>query len=151
MQAVDLIATARKYLGVKETGPNSGPHIDEWLAALGLTTGFSWCAAFVCGVVMEVDPGTPLNRSASCLHLLALNGGLKITDPESGDIIIHDHGHGLGHAGIVTSTVRLNGTLTGLASIAGNTSPDGLSRNGDGVYEHAVSLNNVAGYLRVCE
>jgi hypothetical protein len=51
-----------------------------------------------------------------------------------------DHGHGLDHVAIV---IRQG------ISIAGNTSPDGKSRNGSGVFEHEYDVSDpkIAGYI----
>lgn len=150
MTPEDLIAHARSFEFVRETAPNSSPEIDRWLARLGLPPGNSWCAAYACCMVLDLDPHTQLKASAGALALLAKNQPLRVQTPQPGDIVVWDHGHGLGHVAIVTSVVRVGGAVGGLTAIAGNTSADGASRNGDRVAEHEVSLQNVAGYLRVC-
>lgn len=48
----------------------------------------------------------------------------------------NDHAH---HIGFVTSTNPLTG-------IAGNTSADGTSSNGDGLYEHAIVAHVFVNY-----
>ncbi len=150
-----LVATARKYLYVRETnGSNSdgGGFIDQSLASLGLSPGASWCAwvketATVTGVTIK------FRRSASGLNLLKLNPDLVVTDPQPGDILIEDHGHGMSHVGIITDVIKVDGEIDAVATIAGNTSSDGLSRNGDRVAEHALAWwpapSRVAGYLRI--
>jgi cell wall-associated NlpC family hydrolase len=62
--------------------------------------------------------------------------------PRPGDLVIFDHGHGLWHVAIVTGS----GT-----SIAGNTSPNGKSRNGTGVFEHSYDPADpkIEGYVRI--
>jgi len=105
-------------------------------------------------MVLDVDPQTQLKPSAGALHLLAINQHLVVPfeDVRPGDLIIEDHGNGLGHVSIVTDVVRIDGTVTGLTCIAANTSPDGKSRNGTGVFEHPHDLPDprIAGVLRVC-
>lgn len=146
-----IVAEARKYKGVVEQPPgsnsNSGPEIDQWLAFVHQPPGASYCAAFACSMVHDVRVGLWMDslqfkKSASALHLLELNENLKTDDPQPGDLIIFDHGHGLGHVAIKT------GPNT---SIAGNTSPDGRSRQGTGVFEHEYDPADprIAGYIRV--
>ena len=149
MTSTDLIATARKYLYVRETAPNSGPHIDEWLAAVGCKSGDSWCAAYACAMVRETNPRFKFHPSASALHLLANNPNLITFDPRPGDLVVYDHGHGVGHVAILTATTTVDGRLAYATTIAGNTSADGKSRNGDRVAEHDADLERVAGVIRV--
>ncbi len=149
MLAEAIVATARKYQGVVEQPPgsnsNSGPEIDQWLAFVHQPPGSSYCAAFACSVVHAARTDLAMGalqckKSASALHLLELNADLKTDDPQPGDLIVFDHGRGLGHVAIKT------GPST---SIAGNTSPDGKSRNGTGVFEYDPSDPKIAGHIRV--
>lgn len=153
MTAEELIAHARSFLYVRETAPNEGPEVDGWLHRLGLPPGKSWCAAFASCMVRDVDPGNALKQSASSLHLLSNNPGLKIEsldDLQPGDIVVWDHGEGTGHTAIATQTTKVTGKLMYFSAIAGNTSADGKSANGDRVAEHDVPLDRFAGALRVC-
>ncbi len=146
-----IVATARKYRGVVEQPPgsnsNSGPEIDQWLAFVHCSPGESYCAAFACSVVHEARTDIAMGplqfkKSASALHLLELNADLKTDDAQPGDLIVFDHGQGRGHVAIKT------GPNT---SIAGNTSPDGKSRNGTGVFEHEYDPGDpkIVGHIRV--
>lgn len=150
MTAEELIAHCRRFLFVREIAPNSSPEIDRWLARFGLAPGASWCAVYACSMVLDLDPLTKLKTSAGALALLAKNAPIVVHDPQPGDIMVWDHGHGLGHVAVVTGVVRVGGVVASVTAIAGNTSADGVSRNGDRVAEHEVSLDHVAGYLRVC-
>lgn len=149
-----LIARARQDLHVRETSPNQGPVINDMLAGVHCAPGCSWCAAAVCWWIAHagLDPSITFHPSASALSLLERNPHLVITDPQPGDVVVwcHDPAKHLGHVGIVTATTRVNGVLTSITVIAGNTSADGRSPNGDRVAEHECSLERVAGYLRVC-
>lgn len=146
-----IIVEARKYLGTVEQPPgsnsNSGPDIDQWLAYVHQPPGQSYCSAYACSMVHNARLALGLDNlqfkiSASALHLLDINAALKTDSPEPGDLVVFDHGKGLGHVAIITGP----GT-----SIAGNTSPDGKSRQGTGVYEHSYEPADpkIAGYLRV--
>lgn len=154
-----LVATARKFLYVREVGDNTdhGGFIDQSLAALGLPPGKSWCAAAVCSWVRQTckDAGIQVEfrRSARALGLWELNEDLRVAveDLQPGDILVWDHGGGLGHTGVCASAVRVDGKLAGIDCIAGNTSADGHSRNGDRVAEHPVDYPNpqLVGGLRI--
>ena len=154
-----LVGTARKYLYVREKGANTdnGGFVDQSLAALGLPPGNSWCAAAVCAWVKEAVASTGAtvtwHRSARALGCLELNESLKVdpTDVQPGDVLVEDHGGGLGHISVVTDVVRVNGVVAGVSTIAGNTSADGHSRNGDRVAEHPISWpdGKLAGILRI--
>lgn len=146
-----IVATARKYEGVVEQPPgsnsNTGPYINDWLAFVNQPPGQSYCAAFACSVVHEARTDLAMGplqfkKSASALKLLEINKDLLTTDPQPGDLVIFRHERGLGHVGIVTAPG---------VYISGNTSPDGKSRNGTGVFEHAYDVNDprIAGYLRI--
>jgi hypothetical protein len=103
-------------------------------------------------MVLGLDPPTQLTPSASALSLLERNPHLVVGEPQPGDLAVwcHDPVKHLGHVGIITSVVRIDGKVVSLIVIAGNTSADGRSRNGDRVAEHEASLDKLAGYVRVC-
>jgi hypothetical protein len=42
-----LIETFRSQIGVRQTGNNTGPEIDMYLASVGYESGYAWCGAFV--------------------------------------------------------------------------------------------------------
>lgn len=156
MFSTQLVATARSYLYVRETSPNAGPKINDWLASLGLPPGNSWCAAAACAWIMEAAAasGTDVShfkKSARALGLYEKNPGLIVKDPLPGDLVIWDHGGGLGHVAVLTDVIKVNAVLAALAGIAGNTSADGHSRNGTMVAEHPVSYPDpkIKGYLRI--
>jgi CHAP domain len=155
-----LVATARKYLYVRETNGNNsdnGHFIDASLAALGLPPGNSWCAAAICAWVKETQQTTgakfKFRRSARAMGLWELNTDLRVAvaDIQPGDILCWDHGSGLGHVAICTAAVKVNGDLASLDAVAGNTSADGHSRNGDRCAEHAVTYPDpkLVGGLRI--
>jgi hypothetical protein len=65
-----------------------------------------------------------------------------VTDPKRDDLYIYvddnDHAH---HIGVVTKD-------GGSPGIAANTSPDGTSSNGTGVFEHEISKGPHVKYIR---
>lgn len=131
-----MLATALKYIGVHEQGRNSGPDIDRWLAAVKLSPGQAWCAAFVYGVFQEAAELAgvlnPCPRTGGSLRLVDLTPPeWRAPLPAPGDVFVLDHGQGLGHCGIVQA-VSPGGAVT---TIEGNTNAAG-SREGDCVATH---------------
>lgn len=132
---------------------NRGPMVDQYLRCVGSpldgsTDSRAWCMAFVYWCFREAATGlnrsTPLQKTAGCLDqwnraagqqakgVARLTAVQVFADPtlvKPGLVFVHDHGHGLGHTGIVE---RL---LPGgrLVTIEGNTNNDG-SRAGVGVF-----------------
>lgn len=152
MTSVALIATARKYKHVVETSYNSGPHIDDWLKFVHQQPGASWCAAYVCAMIHETDPDTDFKFSASALRLLELNPSRIIPAFEPGCLVVwvHDSVKHLGHVGIGTGSISVGGQIVMIDVIAGNTTPDGHSREGKFVAEKSFIVPDpkIAGYLR---
>jgi hypothetical protein len=153
--AAQTIANARRWAtghSLEVDGPNDGPEIREWLLRRGIHQPAPWCAAFACAMVQDAYHALgivpELHYSAGALRLLALNEALRTWEPDAGDLVVWDHGGGLGHVGIVTDVSLLPVSFD---AISGNTSADGHSRNGDRVAERVVLLPvaQLAGYLRV--
>ncbi|MBK8255570.1 MAG: CHAP domain-containing protein [Polyangiaceae bacterium] len=71
----ETIAVARLLLGVGETGPNTGPQIDEWARELGLEPPLQWCAAFVSHcfrtAAKRISVAAPVRGSAHAKSLMA--------------------------------------------------------------------------------
>lgn len=139
----DPVDVARQFLFVREAqnlGQNKGARVEgiqRW--ALG-SPGDSWCCEFATMVLDLAFQGqSPIPRMQVCedVRELALEKHWIVDAPSEGDLVLSidpakNRAH---HIGIVTDT-------TPLCSIAGNTSQDGTSSNGDGVYEHAISPKN---------
>lgn len=58
------LAVAQGYVGVRETGRNTGPEVDRFLASVGHNPGFPWCAAFTSYVLDQAGSTSPTIRSA---------------------------------------------------------------------------------------
>lgn len=142
----DPVDEARKYLYLREAGgQNRGARVEavqHW--ALG-QPGDSWCDEFAVGMVLDIcfqgqspfPRKTETNASVEATRVFAESQGWLTSTPAIGDLVVSidpttDRGH---HIGIVTET-------TPLTSIAGNTSEDGVSSNGDRVAEHVISPAN---------
>jgi len=140
-----VVKEAAKDVGIREATVNGGPEVDQYLASVGLVTGFYWCSAFVhakfreCGRVME-----PAREFAMALRWAKVNPVFKRGDldkywtgasghqlqriSEDGDVFTLNHGGGKGHTGIIRGEDDYD-----IRTIEGNTNAGGSS-NGDGVY-----------------
>jgi hypothetical protein len=136
----DPVAIARQFLFVREAGANRGLRVEaiqHWSTG---QAGDSWCMEFATMVLDICFQGNaPIARQGSCeaVHALASQRGWLTDTPILGDLVLSINlDTGLAHhVGIVTS-------VDPLMSIAGNTSEDGVSSNGDRVAEHAISATN---------
>lgn len=135
MTPIDI---ARLFLFVRESGQNRGRRVEaiqHW--CLGVP-GDSWCCEFVTMILdLYYQGNAPIPRLRACQEVydLAKRRGMLTTNPQPGDIFLYvndqDHAH---HIGFVTVSYPLTG-------IAGNTSADGSSSNGDRVAEHGIGGN----------
>lgn len=140
MSRSDLVLfIARLWLHVREVGgQNKGIWVGTIQHFTGNGPGDSWCASFVALVLGLAFGGKgPLPRSASCdafLEKARAEGWLTQT-PSVGDVFLRlntpTDAH---HTGFVTR-VDADGVI---GTIAGNTSEDGKSSNGDRVAEHDI-------------
>jgi hypothetical protein len=133
------IEVARQFLYVRESGANSGNKVEAIQKWCGGLKGESWCCYFATMVLDICFQGTaPIPRLGACqsVYDLAIKNGWVTTKPIAGDIFLYvdsnNHAH---HIGIIT----VDG---GGVGIAGNTSEDGTSSNGDRVAEHSISTNS---------
>lgn len=140
-----LIQQARNFLFVREVGSaNHGLWVGIFQRFVGIDDGQSWCAAFVCFVLAIILGGRdklPFTYTGVCeeIHQWAVthNAIVSLEQALPGDLYLYvtseGHAH---HVGILTQTASP-------AGIAGNTSSDGRSSNGDGVYEHNVATSHL--------
>lgn len=144
-----IVAVARRFLFVREEGgPNRGLWVELFLRFTGNRPGDSWCAAFVSYVLYIVYRGkSPIIKSAGCDEMLndCRKKGYIVKEPASGCLVFSMNGNDAHHVAICTAATQQHPELD---AIAGNTSADGKSSNGTGVFEHAVStLNKVYALL----
>lgn len=147
MVADDVIAVARKFLDVREAdGPNRGMWVEFFQRFTNGQVGDSWCADFVSLVLDVVYWGrSPLPRTGSTITMLrvAQTKNMVVSIPALGDLFFLVNAFGTPHhVGIVTARAPLVG-------IAGNTSPDGTSSNGTGVFEHPMQDSDLTKYVFV--
>jgi hypothetical protein len=140
-----IIAVARRFLFVREVGgPNRGIFVEFFLRMVGAKPGEPWCAAFASVILWMVYLGKPpLPMSASCDVLLEAcrRKGYMVPEPEPGCLIFSMRSANDAHHVAIGTDGTEPGAAT-VGTIAGNTSEDGTSDNGDGVYEHPVSRKN---------
>ena len=144
----DPVVVARQFAFVREAqsvGQNRGIRVEAIQHWSQGQFGDSWCAEFATMVLDLCFQGNaPIPRGGSCqaIYDLAKAKGWVSNVPAPGDLFLYvndaDHAH---HVGIVTGADPLVG-------IAGNTSKDGTSSNGDGVYEHAITAHVFVHYPR---
>lgn len=133
-----LLWLARRFLFVREIGgANRGIWVEIFQSFTGGQDGDSWCADAVCFILAIMYGGylnMPIPRTGSCavIYAHATSEGWIVATPQLGDLYFYvdayDHAH---HIGLVS-------VLTPLTGIAGNTSPDGTSSNGTGMFEHTL-------------
>ncbi len=139
MTPTTVIVLARQFLFVREAqtlGQNRGQRVEAIQRWSGGVPGDSWCAQFATMVLDIAYQGkSPILRTGSCQEIydLAKKNRWVRAVPSVGDLYLYvneaGHAH---HVGIASG-------VNPLVGIAGNTSRDGKSSNGDGVYEHEIT------------
>jgi len=134
---VTFIELCRVWDYVREAGQNHGARVNAIQTFGGGKDGDSWCCWLATLWLDQWFKGkSPIPRTGVVqeVYELAQQRGWLVTDPRPGDLFIYvnavGHAH---HIGVVTASAPL-------AGIAGNTSQDGKSVNGDGCYEHAIAV-----------
>lgn len=134
----DPVDEARRFDFIRETSQNHGLMVESIQHWSGGHPGDSWCAFFVLFILDICFGGkdkNPLKRSGAVqvIYDQAKQENWLTTSPVNGDLFIYvndvNHAH---HVGIYTGFNN---------GIAGNTSEDGTSSNGTGVFEHGLSTN----------
>jgi hypothetical protein len=145
----DPVAIARQFRFVRELPGNRGQRVEAIQRWSGGQPGDSWCCHFATMVLdIAYQGAAPVPRTGSCDEVLALarRSGWIVTDPEPGDLYLRvRHGHDAHHIGFVVEPI----TADRVGQISGNTSADGLSSNGDGVYERTIARSPDLVFVRV--
>jgi hypothetical protein len=144
----DPVEIARLFAFVREAqdeGQNRGLRVEAIQHWSKGAPGDSWCAEFATMVLDLAFAGNaPIDRQGSCeaIRRVAAQAGWITDTPQVGDLFLYVNATGNAHhIGFVTQTDPLMG-------IAGNTSSDGTSSNGDGVYEHGIAASVFVHYPR---
>lgn len=145
-KALEIAVT---QLGNEEAprGSNWGEPVKTYLASVGIAFPASWCMAFVYWcfgqAAKEMGIKTPLLKTGGVLKAWQKAPmTAKVKEPQPGDIFIQDHGHGLGHTGIIEG---IDGDH--VHTIEGNTNDTG-SREGYEVCRRLRKKASIIGYLR---
>lgn len=140
----DPVAEMRKYTFVRETlGPNRGVFVEAFQRIGDGKPGDSWCMDFLSFILWVCYQGAPpLPRTGSCDVAWAIAKQYEVATPAVGDVFFRVKDGDAHHVGVVTSTAPLRG-------IAGNTSEDGKSSNGTGVFEHSLSTTPETRFVRL--
>lgn len=148
-----VIKKAKSQVGVLEdpVGSNGGPEVDEYLASVGLDSGYFWCMAFVYWCFnkasKELNLTNPAVKTAGVIDHWNRTKGKRISSDDAvnnpsrvkpGQIFIMSYGGGTGHTGIVES---VSGGF--INTIEGNTNEAG-SRNGIGVFKRQRKINSIS-------
>lgn len=147
------IEVMQAYLGVRETGPNRGPWIDETLRFCNLEPdpakncdvpegGYAWCCS---SAVWCCHKGgfERVPRTASVQHLWEQMADQRTDEPEVGDLFVQRHKNGGWHIGFVTSvSPMIIGTLSGNTNAAG-------SREGNCVGFHDKPRQDILGFVKL--
>ena len=158
-----LIEIARREVGVREVGRNTGKRVREYQAATNLDgTGWPWCAAFVCWCIREwgqdkevlaalkltpagFEKWRPKTAAAFGLEDWAKKRGLQVMFADdipslrTGDIVTFDQSH----TGLVADDAR--GVIK---TIEGNTGASG-GREGDGVWDKSRGFKESRKFIRL--
>jgi hypothetical protein len=149
-----VVDTAMQEVGEKEVeGPNEGPDVRKYMAAVNLSDGYPWCAGFVRWALDQAGANYPGVRSAVATEYITdrsiearkvLRGTKEVS---VGSLSVHRRGDTWkGHIEILTR--RWKGKCG--TTIGGNTSPGkaGPQRDGDGVWPRRRCINP-GSYFRV--
>lgn len=145
MRVHDPIVVARQFKFVRETlGPNRGVFVEAFQRIGDGKPGDSWCADFVSFVFWVCYQGPPpIPRTGNCDVMWGIAKQYEVATPGPGDLFFRIRPDGdVHHVGIVTQGAPLRG-------IAGNTSEDGRSSNGTGVFEHSLSADSQTHFARL--
>lgn len=130
------VTISRQWLFVREQGQNKGRFVEGIQHWSGGQFGDSWCCEFACMILDICFQGnSPITKfqAVQDVYNLAKKNGWMTNNPTANDIFIYvddnDHAH---HIGFITGQG---------VGIAGNTSEDGTSSNGDRVAEHKLTTN----------
>lgn len=147
---LDPVAEARKYRYVREFSQNNGRRVNAvqmWRGGAD-AIGKSWCCYFVM-MILDVcfqgenpfgDDPEVMGATPAALAYARAKGWI-VDWPVPGDLVFSVYPAGHPEAG-KPHHVAICSSVSPLSTIAGNTSKDGASSNGDRVAEHEISADN---------
>lgn len=154
-QIHEALVFASKNVGKREIGRNAGEFVAAVLKAVGLGTGYPWCAAFVryCLDRSGCKGVGPRKGAAAVItwHRWALENGRQIPMMQAGrgDLFYWLNKDGTGHIGWVVECYKSAGGVGyAIDTIEGNTNASG-SREGDGVYRKTRQVTDNIKFIRL--
>ena len=126
----------------------TGDPVPMYLKSVGITFPASWCMAFVYWcydeAAKQLGLPNPLLKTGGVLNAWEGRPRNRVKIPQPGDIFIMDHGHGLGHTGLVEVT-KPDATF---GSIEGNTNDEGVREGFEVCRRVRFEHKPIIGYLR---
>lgn len=154
------LRTAAAQVGTKETTPNWGDRVSDYLAAVHIPFPAPWCAAFARWTLLRAaaelsmaPESVPIlttlgaREFAACanIHRWAMRNGLLRSSPEEGDLFLLLSRGRARHTGFVT---RVTGAR--FETIEGNTNLDGAPE-GIGVFARSRPVTGAYRFVRYIE
>ena len=135
-----VLVQARKMIGVKEWGVNTGPEVDLFLSSVELEPGNPWCAAFNYYVFREAGYGDLVPKTGWSPSWVVGGKRVSYSPPASVFGIYFSSLGRIAHTGLIERTE--NGFAT---TIEGNTNSAGYRGAGwgDGVYRRKRSMRTL--------
>lgn len=126
----------------------AGDPVPKYLASVGITFPASWCMAFVYWcydeAAKQLGLPTPLLKTGGVLAQWDARPRNRVKLPQPGDVFVMDHGHHLGHTGIVR-TLNADGSLP---TVEGNTNDTGAREGFEVAAKTRQQSKPIIGYLR---
>jgi len=143
--AAKALEIAETQMGIIEEKNNSGPHVEKYLASVGLGKGNPWCMAFVYWCCQQsLGARNPLVKTGGVLRQWhEIDPRLKVKEPKKGDIFFMDFGDGKGHTGFV-----LEDGQKSFSTVEGNSNAAG-SRTGGMVCSNKRKVSSCLGFVRL--
>lgn len=137
--AADVVTLFRRFLYLREAqslGQNRGLRVEAIQRWSGGVAGDSWCVELlwmVLDIAYQGHPPFDRMQSVETVRSWAQDQGRVTRTAKVGDLFLYINASGRAHhIGVVTA-------LAPLIGIAGNTSEDGSSSNGDRCAEHEIT------------
>ena len=143
----EVLYLARKLKYLREAGPNSGLRVNGVQRWCDGHDGEPWCLYFATMVLdIAYEGQCAVKRMGSCeaLHKIAFQKGWVTTTPGVADLALRVSNTGWAHHAYLLTDVSRPDVL---GTISGNTSEDGLSSEGTGVFEHEVQRSDSLVYI----
>jgi hypothetical protein len=136
-----VLTTFRNQIGVRETGPNTGPEVNMYLGAVGFDPGYAWCGALIGWGYLKHSISIPKSAAWSPAWFPAARTIDKEQAREADVFGIYFQSlQRIGHVGVLDETWNNGSNM--IYTIEGNTNSAG-GREGDGVYRKRRSKNQI--------